>query len=228
MINRFFLFLLTIFLLSGCKSAEDYFSEGLDKSSDGNFKAALTVFNQAISMNPFFKDAYIQLGICHEYLNQHDSAIRTYEKLLLLYPDNTAASYYTGVCKFRQKKYEEAIAFYNRALDSKGGFNISDTTSIQAIIDLNKDNFESESAEIDIPTREILYDRAMAYFKSGQLKKASTDFANCIFQQYNPGTSYYMIGLCHLAKKQRKNAREAFVQASSFGDSLAMRQLKFL
>jgi tetratricopeptide (TPR) repeat protein len=229
MINRLLIIVvMALLLLSGCKSSEDYFSEGLDQSSDGNFKAALLVFNRAIELNPFFKDAYIQKGVCHENLNQPDSAIDVYMRLLHLYPDNTAANYYAGICKYRQKKYEEAIAFYDKALDTKGGFNISDTSSFQALIDLKKDDFESESAEMDIPTREILYDRAMAYFKSGQVKKASTDFANCIFQQYNPGTSYYMIGLCHLAKKQKRNARQAFLQASQFGDSLAMRQLKFM
>jgi len=193
---RIMICLLSFGLLSGCKTAEDYLSEGQDLSSAGNFKAALLIFGKAIQKNPFLKDAYIQMGLCHENLNQHDSALSVYMKLLHLYPDNTAAYYYSGICKYKQEKFDEAITFFNKALLTKGGFNSADTTSIQALIDLNKDNFESESAEIDIPTREILYDRGMAYYKTKQIKNACCDFANCIFQKYNTGTSYYMIALC--------------------------------
>jgi tetratricopeptide (TPR) repeat protein len=196
-------FVLGLGLLSACKSAEDYLSEGQELSSAGNFKAALSVFEVALKRNPFLKDTYIQMGICHENLNQQDSALHVYMDLLRLYPDNTAAYYYSGICKYKQKKFDEAAAFFDKAIDSKGGFNSADTTSIQALIDLNKDNFQSESAEIDIPTREILYDRAMAYYKSGQIKNACADFANCVFQKYNTVTSHYMIGLCRRATGAR-------------------------
>jgi tetratricopeptide (TPR) repeat protein len=226
--NRIIAFLLAIGFLSGCKNAEDYFSEGQNLSSDGNFKAAILKFEKAIHENQYMKDSYIQMGICYEFINQHDSAIQAYNELLKFYPENTAANYYSGVSKYRQQKYEDAISCYDKALDSKGGFNATDTNSIQALIDLCKDNFESENAEIDIPSREILYDRAMAYYKSGKLKNACTDFSNCILQDYNPGTSYYMIGLCRLARKEIKYAREAFFKASNFGDSLAIKKLSFL
>jgi tetratricopeptide (TPR) repeat protein len=189
-------FLLIICLISGCKSAEDYLSEGQDLSSEGNAKEAISLFEKAIQKNPFLKDAYIQLGLCLENLNQHDSALCVYMKLLQLYPDNTAAYYYSGICKYSQQKYHEAIALFDKAIDTKGGFDSSDTTSIQALLDLNKDNFESELVETDIPTRDILYDRGMAYYKTGQLKSACCDFTNCIIQKYNTGPSRYMIGLC--------------------------------
>ena len=192
--------------MSGCKSAEDYLSEGQDLSSEGNTKEAISLFEKAIQKNPFLKDAYIQLGQCLENLNQHDSALRIYMKLLQLYPDNTAAYYYSGICKYSQQKYHEAIALFDKAIDTKGGFNSADTTSIQALLDLNKDNFESESVETDIPTRDILYDRGMAYYKAGQLKSTCCDFRNCIIQKYNTGPSHYMIGLCMRSKATRATA----------------------
>ena len=198
-------FLLIICLISGCKSAEDYLSEGQDLSSEGNAKEAISLFEKAIQKNPFLKDAYIQLGLCFENLNQHDSALCVYMKLLQLYPDNTAAYYYSGICKYSQQKYHEAIALFDKAIDTKGGFNSEDTSSIQALLDFNKDNFESESVETDIPTRDILYDRGMAYYKTGQLKSACCDFTNCIIQKYNTGPSHYMIGLCRRTIATRAN-----------------------
>ena len=206
-IKRFIFFLFGLCLLSGCKSGEDYLSKGLNLSSEGNSKAAILFFEKAIQKNPFLKDAYIQLGLSLENLNQQDSAINVYLKLLKLYPDNTAAYYYSGICKYSQKKYKEAISMFNMAIDTKGGFNPTDTSSLQALLDLNKDNFESESVETDIPTRDILYDRGMAYYKTGQLKSACYDFTNCIFQKYNTGPSHYMIGLCKRTKEKKKYFR---------------------
>ncbi|HET6999769.1 MAG TPA: tetratricopeptide repeat protein, partial [Puia sp.] len=226
--NRIIVFLLVLGAVSGCKNAEDYFSEGQDLCSDGDYYAAIAKYNKAIQSNQYLKDSYIQMGICYEYLNQHDSALKSYNELLKIFPDNVAANYYSGVSKYRQQKYSEAIPYYNRALDSKGGFHASDTNSIQTLIDLCKDNFESENAEIDIPSREILYDRAMANYKTGKFKSACDDFSICILQNYNPGTSYYMIGLCRLARKEIRFARKAFFQASNYGDSLAIKKLSFL
>lgn len=85
-------------LLANCKSGDDYLSEGQILISEGNFKAALIIFDKAIQKNPFLKDAYIQMGICHENLHQSDSALSVYSRLLNLYPDNTAAYYYSGIC----------------------------------------------------------------------------------------------------------------------------------
>jgi tetratricopeptide (TPR) repeat protein len=228
MYHRIFSIVLVLGILSGCKNAEDYFSEGQDLYMDGHYKEAIIKYNKAIQANQYFKDTYIQMGTCYECLNQHDSALKAYSALLKIFPDNTAANYYSGVSKYRQQKYTEAIPYYDRAMDTKGGFHASDTNSIQTLIDLCKDNFESENAEIDIPSREILYDRAMANYKSGKFKSASDDFSKCILQDYNPGTSYYMIGLCCLARKETKFARKAFFQASNYGDSLAIKKLSFL
>ena len=219
---------LSICILTGCKNAEDYYSEGQDLSTEGNFKTAIFKFDQAIADNPYQKDAYIQMGLCYAFLNQHDSAIRAYGELLRLYPENTAANYYSGVSKYKQQKYLDAVLYFNKAIDSKGGFNTTDTNSIQALLDLYKDNFESENPEMDIPSREILFDRAMANFKCDHFKNARLDFSDCILQNYNPGTSYYMIGLCRLARKEMKYARDAFFHASNYGDSLAVKKLSFL
>jgi tetratricopeptide (TPR) repeat protein len=228
MSNRIIAILLALAVLSGCKNAEDYFSEGQDLSSDGHYKAAIIKYNKAIQANQFQKDSYIQKGICYEYMNQRDSALESYKALLTIFPENTAANYYAGVCKYRQQKYAESIPYFDRALESKGGFHASDTNSIQTLIDLCKDNFESENAEIDIPSREILYDRAMASYKSGKFRNACDDFSYCVLQNYNPGTSYYMIGLCRLARKEIRFARKAFFQASNYGDSLAIKKLSYL
>ena len=209
--------LLLIGGLGGCKSADEYLFAGKELSSSGNYADAIRCFDQAILKDPFLKDAYILKGQCQEYLNQYDSAIKEFRKLLHFDPDNTAAFYYSGLCKYRQNKMEEAIEWFNKALDSKGGFNARDTSSIQAVLDLNKDEIETDEVEFDIPSREILYDRGMAYYKTGKIKNAYYDFNSCIYQHYNSGLSHYMIGLCLKAKKQKKHTRATLTLTASTG-----------
>lgn len=207
-------FILVIILaLSGCKSADEYLFAGKELSSSGNYPDAIRCFDQAILKDPFLKDAYILKGQCQQYLNQYDSAICEFRKLLHFDPDNTAAFYYSGICKYRQNKMEEAIEWFNRALDTKGGFDVRDTSSIKAILDIHKDEIETDEAEFDIPSREILYDRGMAYYKTGKMKNAFYDFNSCVYQNYNSGLSHYMIGLCLRVKKEKKHARAAFTLA---------------
>ena len=228
MVNRLIAILLAFSILTGCNREENCFSEGLDRCAEGNFPAAILKFEQAIRENPYLKDAYLQMGLCYDHLNKHDSAISTYNRLLHIYPDNTAGTYYSGVSKYKLKKYSDAVFYFNKALDSKGGFDVTDTSSIQATLDLYKDHFDTETAEMDIPSCEILYDRAMANYKSRQYTNARIDFSHCILQNYNTGNCYYMIGLCRLARNEFKYARQAFHRASNCGDSLSLKQLSFL
>ncbi len=216
---RLVFILMMILALSSCKSADEYLFAGKELSSSGNYADAIRCFDQAILKDPFLKDAYILKGQCQQYLNQYDSAIREFRKLLHFDPDNTAAFYYSGICKYRQNKMEEAIEWFNKALDSKGGFNPRDTSSIQAILDIHKDEIETDEVEFDIPSREILYDRGMAYYKTGKIKDAFYDFNSCIYQNYNRGLSRYMIGLCLKAKKQKKHTRATLTLTPSTGIS---------
>jgi len=211
-----------------CRNAEDYFRKAEDLYEEGRLKAAIPVYDLAIGKNPFFKDAYIQKGLCFAALNLLDSAIGVFNQLQNVFPENTASHYYAGLCHFRQKKYLEAINCYNQALDCKGGFDVEGTDSIRFLLDLNKDRLQSEQPEIDIPSSEILYNRGMAYFKTGQARKASLDFSHCVLQEYYPGSSYYMIGLCRLALKQKKKARESFLMASRYGENLTHQQTGIL
>jgi|GEM_PF-561915 tetratricopeptide (TPR) repeat protein len=207
-----------------CRNAEDYFRKAEDLHEEGRLSAAIPVYDLAIRKNPFFKDAYIQKGLCFAALNLTDSAIRVFNQLQDFFPENTASHYYAGLCHYRQKKYPEAIDCFNRALECKGGFDVEGSDSIRLLLDLNKDRFQSELPEIDIPSYEILYNRGMAYFKTGEVRKASLDFSNCVLQEYYPGTSYYMIGLCRLALKQKKKARESFLMATRYGENFSVQR----
>jgi len=227
MTPRSYLYILTITFITGCnlKSADDYLKQGHNIGLTGNYKAAIPIFDKAIQKNPKLKEAYIQRGLCYENLQQDSLAINDYKKLLSFDPNNTTAFYYIGLCKYRQKKFQEAIEFYNKALITKGLSNPSDTSRPQFVLDLNKDGILGEQAAFDVASCEIYYDRGIAYYSLGQIKRAFYDFENCINQNYVLGESNYMVGLCWLAVGKKDKACDAFRQGVLYGDTLSRKEV---
>ncbi|MGG9970186.1 tetratricopeptide repeat protein [Ferruginibacter sp. SUN002] len=227
MTPRSYLYILTIIFLTSCdfKSADDYLKQGHDIGLTGNYKAAIPIFDKAIQKNPKLKEAYIQRGLCYENIHEDSLAINDYKKLLSFDHKNTTAFYYIGLCKYRQNKFEEAIEFYNNALITKGISNPLDTSRSQFVLDLNKNGILGEQATFDVASYEIYYERGLAYYSTGQIKRAFYDFENCINQKYQLGESNYMIGLCWLTANKKDKACEAFRQGAFYGDSLSKTQI---
>jgi len=225
---RTLIYFSTIALLIGCNftSANDYIKRGHDIGMQGNYKEAILDYNKAIEKDPKLKEAYIQKGLCFEYLNQEDTAIKVYEHLLSFDQNNTTAFYYIGLCKYKQNKFQEAIEFYNKALITKGVSNPSDTSSVQIVLNLNKNGILADQAAFDVASYEIYYERGLAYYSTKQIKRAYYDFQNCINQKYQLGESNYMIGLCWLTANKKDKACEAFRQGSFYGDSLSTTQIQ--
>jgi tetratricopeptide (TPR) repeat protein len=219
--------LTTVSFLTSCglKSADTYLKESRVVGEKGDYKSAIVLLDKAILKDPKLKEAYIQRGLCYEYLHQDEKAISNYNALLSFDPNNTTAFYYIGLCKYTQKKYQEAIEFYNNALITKGVSNPSDTSSPQFVLDLNKNGIRGDQAAFDVASYEIYYERGLAYYSAGQIKRAYYDFENCINQKYNLGESNYMVGLCWLTANIKDKACEAFKQGSFYGDSLSTTQI---
>jgi tetratricopeptide (TPR) repeat protein len=223
---RSIIYILTTVLFLACNftSADSYVKLGHDIGMKGNYREAIVTYNKAIDKDPKFKEAYIQKGLCYEYLNQVDTAIKVYKDLLSFDPNNTTAYYYIGLCMARQNKHLEAIEFYNKALLSSG-VNPDDTSNAQILITWNKDLMTADKASSYVPSYEIFYERGLAYYSTQQTKRAFLDFNNCISQKYNLGQCNYMIGLCWLKANKKVNACDAFRTGSLYGDSLSKVQL---
>ena len=225
---RKYLYILTVVVLIGCYSADDYLKEGHNVGLTGDYKRAIQLFDKAIRENPKLKEAYIQRGLCYEYRNQIDSAIKNYNALLSFDPNNTTAFYYIGLCKYKQNQFNEAIEYFNKALQTKGDSNPSDTSSKTIFVEIDKDGILGDLEPFDVPSHEIFYQRGLAYYSTQQINRAYFDFQNCIQQRYFVGESYYMVGLCWLTVNKKDKACEAFNESSFNGDSLATKKLNEL
>jgi tetratricopeptide (TPR) repeat protein len=68
------------------------YNQSNDLMRTGNYKEAITLLKKAIQAKPDFTDAYNQLGICYDELEQHELALETYSKGLS-FDDKNATLY---------------------------------------------------------------------------------------------------------------------------------------
>lgn len=214
-------YIILIAFLSSCdlKSADDYFRSATIKFNNKNYREALNLYSKAIVKDNKKRQAYLDRGLCYEALNQIDSAILNYNKLLRIDKNNVSALYYIGICKTKQNMNNDAHYYFTKALAVKG-FNDS---TVSVIMDMNKDFIFADKMEsFDIPSYEIFYDRGIVNYNLNKIKSAYFDFNRCIENNYNLGKSYYMIGLCWLASNNKQKACESLNLATYHGDSLAL------
>ena len=93
--------------------------KGLDDLSKSNPAAAQEKFLQALRKDPFEARLHLNLGLTFEALNQMDKARASYETAAKLAHDPQAlfAAYYNlGEVAQKEKKKDEALAYYQEAL----------------------------------------------------------------------------------------------------------------
>ncbi|HEY9002204.1 MAG TPA: tetratricopeptide repeat protein [Mucilaginibacter sp.] len=191
--------------------------EAWDLEDKQKYKEAITVLNETIDSYPKLIDAYLSRGADKSALNNYNGAISDYIQALKLNPKNTLALFNIGNNYKRLNNNLKAISYYNQAFATKG--------SDQIYSDMKPNSFV-ESSNFDVEGKAIFYERGLAYYKIDSLRKAFSDFRNCIISNYQVKESYYFLGIIHKAYKSKKKACECFLKSAQLGDKDSNIELK--
>ncbi len=93
-----------------------HFSQGLCAYRLRHFQAAIAAFDVCIALAPKTAECYYNRARSHAALGETAAALRDYDHALQLAPDLAIAALNRGVLLFRQRRYPEAIADFQRAL----------------------------------------------------------------------------------------------------------------
>ena len=99
------------------KTPEFFYTFGNIQKKLKKFNNAIYSFEQAISLNPNFSEAYNNLGNTKKLLNQRESAIKCYQKAISLKKDNIQALFNLSTILRENNNYEELINIYEKILD---------------------------------------------------------------------------------------------------------------
>jgi superkiller protein 3 len=107
-------------LFAGIPSnALSLYQKGMAAAKKNDSKAAVQSLSAAVAAHPNFAIALSDLATQYMLLKEWDKAGETYEALLKLKPNDTAAHLNLGIAAYNQKKLEEAESHFRKALELK-------------------------------------------------------------------------------------------------------------
>lgn len=205
--------------------AAKLYNEGNQKMKEGNFSAAIQLYDQALKIQKDYRILY-QKGLAHRRMNQLDQAYNDLTEALKLKPDFDLAYNALGTLEFTRGNYESSINNFlktleltkNNQLKSQVMKNIS--LSYAKLADVQLKNAEYDKA-IDNLKKAIQNDEkndaaylalTKAYVESGKYEEAiaAADNALKVRQKIPKGGVYYYKGLALKNLGKFNEAKAAF------------------
>jgi S1-C subfamily serine protease len=198
-------------------TADDYFGSAYQKLEKGDYRGALTDYNQAIALKPDFADAYVRRGNLKYYnLDDPQGALADYDRAIAINPNYALAYTNRGALKYVYDP-QGALADFNQAiaLDPK-----SPPTAAAYIScgNLKQDKLNDPQGALADYNQAIslVPKHAEAYYHRGNLKTeklndhqgALADYDRAISLFPIPDYAYYNRGLL---KKNKLNDRTGAV-----------------
>jgi tetratricopeptide (TPR) repeat protein len=84
---------------------------------NGQYKEAITEFNEALKLDSSNSDIYYYLGVCHYSLNDYAEAINNLKQSMEMAPDNPDLYYYLGTSNYSIGEFKEAANYLQKALE---------------------------------------------------------------------------------------------------------------
>jgi Flp pilus assembly protein TadD len=97
-------------------TAEDFFIQAVDLIIAGNYKSALTAFEQVIRLKPSYTAAFIQMGNIRLNSGDYQGAIANFTEGIRLDPKDVDAFNNRGLARAALEDYQGAIADYTEAI----------------------------------------------------------------------------------------------------------------
>jgi tetratricopeptide (TPR) repeat protein len=102
--------------VSSALSADDFFLQAEEKSKKGDYRGAITDYDQAIRLDPKLALAYNNRGFVHHRLGDHKSAIIDYDQAIRLNPKYSEAYSNRGFARYKVGDNQGAIADYDQSV----------------------------------------------------------------------------------------------------------------
>ena len=96
--------------------SEEIFAKALQNHKENNIKVAKKLYNATLKIDPYYVDAYNNLGILQNQLGEFEKAKSCYEKVIQIQPNNAAAYNNLGYTLKELGENQKAINCYEKAI----------------------------------------------------------------------------------------------------------------
>lgn len=206
-----------------------YYNRGLAFENMGQFEKAIEDFDRAISLDPYFRDAFLNRGTAFENMGRFDSAIENLDTAIALSP-SYEAYFNRGITFEKTGQLARAIADFHDAI----ALNPSRYEAYLAVGRLQGKTGSFDKA-IDYFTRAIVINpmnaesynnRGLSFIYLGQDDRALEDFNKAIALDQNSAITYHNRGTLYLRTGNNRLAIPDFQRACNLGIGKACTVLK--
>ncbi|SEE50299.1 tetratricopeptide repeat protein [Polaribacter dokdonensis] len=176
---------------------------------------AILKLNELIKINPDFVAAYLYRADNKSELNQFDSALKDYKKVIQLDSLNMLALFEIANNYSNLLDYNTAILYYNKSED------VLKSSSTPIYNGLMKRSFLKETTMYMVEENDILFNRGLSYFALKEYLMAFKNFSK-ITKKGVDADSKYMLGLTLLKLKKFKESCKELDSAIILGSKKAM------
>ncbi len=130
------------------------FKKGVNLMADEKLEEAITVFEQALRIDPDSVETLLKLGYARFHLDDHHEALRVYDKILDIDVTNAEAWNLKGLVHYEQKNYSKALDSVEKAIESDPTFGMAwyNKACFLSLLNQVPESLESlkRSIEIDV------------------------------------------------------------------------------
>lgn len=103
--------------------ADTFYNRGYSKFSLGDFKGAYSDYVMAINHDRSFLEAYFDLGITQFHLNKHMEALKSFNFLHSIFPNDVEIQTQIASTLMKLRYYKLAIIFHNKCVKTENNSN---------------------------------------------------------------------------------------------------------
>ena len=94
-----------------------YTQMGRTHAQMGQLEQAVRFLEQAVALEPAYREAYNELGVAYASLGDLEKAVETWEELVALYPDFAPAYFNLGRALWRLERRQQARTYWQKGLE---------------------------------------------------------------------------------------------------------------
>ena len=195
---------LKFFLKNIDESTYENYIEGIRSLDAGDNTKALAIFDQVLTSNPNYANAWDAKADALVALKRNPEAIKAYDRATTIEPEDYASWYKKGNALRRSKLYPEALQSYQKAINLSGGF---------------AEVWHNRGLILDSQKK---YEEAIATYKRSL--KASTLWGGI----ERVDTQYALAASLYNAKRYRESSTEIekiLIQEPNYKEALQLRKL---
>lgn len=120
------------------QDAENCFNQGVALAKLGKYEEALAFFDQTLTLNSDYYQAWGKRGLALEHLDRYEEALASFDQALTLNSDYYQAWNYLGRALLNLGRYEEALASFDQALTLNPDYDAPRYNRANALIKLGR------------------------------------------------------------------------------------------